>query len=101
MRIVWTFDAREDLTAIREHISRNSPYYAALQIRRLIESVRQLKRFPLSGRVVPEVRSSEYRELIRSRYRIVYRIRNETIEVLMVFHTSRDPDELAEHFKDL
>lgn len=100
MRIVWTYDARDDLATIREYVSRNSPYYASLVVARLIESVKQLQKFPLSGRIVPEVNSAEYRELVRGKYRVVYRIRDNVIEVLMIFHTSRDPDDISNKFID-
>jgi toxin ParE1/3/4 len=96
--IRWTLQAVEDLEAIREYIARDSDHYARLVIERLIESVEQLRRFPQSGRVVPELGNPSVREVIRPPYRIVYRFRSEVVEVLTVFRASRqileiEPDE--------
>ena len=100
MRIVWTQDARGDLADIYEYVALNSPYYAALVVERILESVRQLTSFPLSGRIVPEVASGEFRELIRGKYRIVYRVRADVVEKLIVFHAARHltPDDGPERF---
>jgi hypothetical protein len=51
--IVWTFQAIEDVEAIRTYIARDSPHYASLMAERIVESVERLKEFPRSGRVVP------------------------------------------------
>ena len=57
-----------------------------------------MERFPRSGRIVPELRREDVRELGLKRYRIIYRILDkETLEVLTVYHGSRllDLDILA------
>jgi len=43
------------------------------------------------GRIVPELKSYGFREVIYRNYRIVYRIiGDENIEILVVSHSSRD-----------
>ena len=37
------------------------------------------------GRIVPEISNPEIRELIVEKYRIVYRVQEEDIEILTVF----------------
>jgi toxin ParE1/3/4 len=85
----WTEQAADDLTGIRDFIARDSPVYAQLIASRLYLSVGYLREFPDMGRVVPERDQSELRELIRLRYRIVYRRSDELIEILTIFHSSR------------
>ena len=41
------------------------------------------------GRVVPEVGRQEVRELIVGAFRVVYRYRNEEVEIVTVFRASR------------
>jgi toxin ParE1/3/4 len=52
--------------------------------------VGQLREFPDSGRIVPELQRDEIRELIRAPFRIVYRRGPEIVEILTVFHTARE-----------
>ena len=90
-RVVWTSQAIADVAAIRDYISRDSRRYAALVAERVVASVERLEAFPLSGRVVPEGNDEMLRELLWGNYRIVYRVADEVIEVLTVFHGARLP----------
>ena len=58
---------------------------------------RALRRFPESGRVVPELGREEIRELLVGSYRVIYRRSKNRIEIAMVRHQARhfDEDELA------
>ena len=84
----WTDQAVEQLAAIKDFISQDSPAYAQAVVGRLYQSVGQLAQFPDSGRLVPETGRPEIRELVRPPYRIVYRRRPEVIEILLVFRSS-------------
>ncbi len=91
--IIWSAEAAADLEGIREYITRGSPRYAALTVARLVDAVERLRRFPESGRVVPEVDDPAVREVIQGVYRIVYELRSGCIEVLTVVHGARQfPD---------
>ena len=79
-RVVWTPQAIADVEKIRDYISRDSQFYAALVVDRIVNSVERLEAFPFSGRVVPERSDDALRELLWGNYRIVYRVAEETIE---------------------
>ena len=87
--IVWTRQALEDVDAIQRFIARDSIRYADLIASRIMRAVDRLAEFPQSGRVVPELRKGEIREVIYERYRLVYRIKPTVIQVLTVFHGAR------------
>jgi len=53
MKIEWTQPALLDLEHIRDYISRDSEYYAARFIEKIIEAVEGLVNFPKMGRSVP------------------------------------------------
>jgi plasmid stabilization system protein ParE len=89
-QIRWTPQAADDLQAIHDFVARDSAYYARLVVERLVESIEQLKQFPDSGRVVPELDDPHIREIVRSPYRIVYRRNATIVEILTIFHASRE-----------
>ncbi len=90
MKLIWTEPSVEDLRSIRDYIARDSEYYAADVIERLILSAERLMQFPRLGRAVPEAHNQDIRELFCESYRIVYRITGERLEILTVVHGSRE-----------
>ena len=88
-RIYWTRQSQEDLRQVRAFISRDAPATASAFVRRLRDSVNRLKEFPESGQVVPELGREDIRELLRGNYRIIYRVGQERIDVLAVYHSAR------------
>lgn len=87
--IVWSPQALRDIEAIRSYISEDSPRVADLVVGRIIHSVERLRLFPESGRAVPERDDSEIREVIESPYRVVYRVKAATVEIVTVFRAAR------------
>ena len=87
--LVWTRQAVQDVEDIKSYIGRASPRYAALVAERIVGSVERLHEFPSSGRVVPEFSRDDVREVIWGNYRVVYRIRTNSVDVLTVYHGAR------------
>ena len=88
----WTPQAADDLEVATEFIARDSPRYASLFAMSVIQAVEQLEHFPASGRIVPEKNDPSIRELIHRGYRIIYRLRDQTVELLAIHHASRPLD---------
>lgn len=89
-RLIWSPEAVADMTELRAYIARDSEMYAAAQIERILSAVDQLAAFPRMGRRVPEIDEDGIRELIVDRYRVIYRVRNEAVELAAVVHGARD-----------
>jgi addiction module RelE/StbE family toxin len=90
VRIEWTLQAVDDLKNIYDYISRDSIYYAKIQIRIIRNKTKQLKSNYLIGRVVPEIVDTNVRELIVGHYRIIYEvIDKQRVHILTVFHSAR------------
>ena len=90
--VFWTPQADEDLASIYGYISYTSERYAEVMIHDLIASVGRLRDFPESGRIVPELRRPDVREVVWRHYRLVYRhvpVRQQ-VEVLTVFRSERE-----------
>jgi toxin ParE1/3/4 len=90
MRILWSPQSLRDLDAIHEYIAKDSEHYAALTIARIFSAVEQLIEFPSSGRIVPERDEPKIREVIVGRFRVVYRVQDELIEVATVLRAARE-----------
>lgn len=88
-RLEWTDPAVADLENIQDYVARDSPEYADALIERLVLSVEQLAAFPESGRLVPEATDPKVRELLVEGYRMVYRLRKGTVQILGVIHGAR------------
>jgi plasmid stabilization system protein ParE len=88
--IVWSLWASEDLVFVAEHISRDSETYAATVVRELVAAARSLRAFAERGRRVPEYDDPSVRELIVRRYRLVYRVHPERVDVLRIIHGARE-----------
>ena len=90
MRIVWAGTSISDLETIRDYIARDSEYYAARFVGRIIEAVDILEKSPEIGQIVPEFRDNRIRQLIFQNYRIFYQVRTNHVLILAVIHGARD-----------
>ena len=90
MKIEQTDPAVSDIEGIKEYIARDSEYYAALLVEKIINAVENLKQFPGIGRMVPEAKNKSIREILLRNYRIIYRVERERIVIPTVIHGSRD-----------
>lgn len=90
MNVFWTDPAIRDLEAIQDYIARDSDVYANDLVASILDEVQRLELFPEIGRTTPEANSPKVRELLYGNYRIIYRILQETVQILTVIHGSRD-----------
>jgi addiction module RelE/StbE family toxin len=86
MKIIWSPLAVERAAEIAEYISRDNPTAAEKWVDTVFSKVDQLKSFPESGRIVPEINSKDFRELIYSNYRIIYRVEKTQVSILTIRH---------------
>ena len=93
MNIRFTPSARNQFLTALAYIRRDKPS-AATQFRNRAETgLRRLEDFPESGRVVPEFPDLPYREVIVSPYRFFYRIKDEVVWIVAVWHGAQLPKE--------
>jgi toxin ParE1/3/4 len=96
--IILTPQAIEDLREIVTFIARDNPAKAEEFGNLLCDKTETLGAHPLLGRVVPEFRRHEIRELIYKSYRIVYRLdeSSKAIHILHFWHGARGTPSLPE-----
>lgn len=87
MRVEWLRTALANLNAEGEFIAQDNPAAAERVVNAILQSVNQLKKFPAVGR---PGRVPGTRELVRGTpYIVPYRVRQQTIQILRVFHGAR------------
>jgi len=86
MKIVWSPLAIDKGIEISEYIAQDKPTAAENWINTVFSKVEQLKSAPESGRIVPEIRNDQFRELIYGNYRIIYRIEQKRISIFTIRH---------------
>ncbi len=94
-RIIWSPGAVSHFEDLCNYIEKDSKYYAILFAKRINIVVKALAKFPMSGRIVPEYDDENLREKIYENYRIVYRIKGKTVEVVAICHGARLLDEIV------
>jgi toxin ParE1/3/4 len=89
MRIRWTPAAAADLQTISEYLKEHHPRYRDRTMRKLYETIRELNQWPARGR---PGREEGTREILFSPtpYVAVYRVKDQTIEVLRIYHAAQD-----------
>ena len=89
-KIIWAPSALKDIESIAEYIERDSVDQAALFVTRIIEITDRLQEFPESGRIIPEIKMKNCREIIYGAYRLMYRIAKEEIWITGIVHVARN-----------
>jgi len=89
MRIRWTPAAASDLQHIYDYLIEHEPRVAKPTIVAVRDAIRSLRKFPNRGR--PGLVEGT-RELLHKRlpYIIVYRVKEEAVEILHIWHPAQD-----------
>ena len=91
-RVAWSPAALDDLDAIAGYIARDSPRYASAVTRKFRDTARNLRQFPKSGRMVPELEDERIREKIVYSWRMIYRFENDIVTIAAIVHSRQSFD---------
>ena len=86
MIIKWSPLSAGKLTDIVNHISEDNPNAARKLASSIFASIEKFTKFPKSGRIVPELGTPKYREILVGNYRILYSVVEDTIYILTIRH---------------
>ena len=89
MRVRWTTPALRDLDIIGDHIEReNSAAVAARIVTAILDHADNLAAFPHVGRAgrIPDTRELV---VVDTPFIVPYRVRDDALEILAVFHSAR------------
>ena len=89
MRIRWTPAAADDLQQIHDYLLEHEPHLARSTVIALREAIYSLRTFPFRGKAGA---IAETRELVHERlpYIVVYRVKEDVVEVLHIWHAAQD-----------
>ena len=90
-KVFLSDDALNDLERIVAYIAPHNPFAAERMGNELLDAALSLKTFPERGRVGPEFRRPELREIIFRSYRIIYRMNHndQSLEIVRFWHGAR------------
>jgi len=91
-QVRWTPQAADDLEAICGFIARDSEQLAAIFADRVLRATDRLANYPRLGRIVPELGLEDIREIIVGSYRVVYRLQQDSVQLLTLHHGARSLD---------
>ena len=90
VRIRFTKQSLFDLKEIYDYISYDSKKYAQYQILKIRNSIKILKQYKFSGKIVEEYNDENIREIIEGNYRIIYKILGDNrIDIITIHHGAR------------
>jgi len=95
--IKWAAPAREDINEIIDYISQTNVNYAVKILDKIEGHVKQLDLFPQRYRIVPELEKYGYllyREIIVDYWRIIYKIENNFVYIMLVIDSRRNLEDL-------
>ena len=93
MKVLFTPSGRKQFLAAIAYIHRENPT-AAVAFRRKAEKIlSRLRKFPQSGRVLPEFPDLPFREVIVNPYHFFYRVKGKTVWIVAVWHGAQLPKE--------
>ena len=95
MKVRLTQEAEADLEDIGDRIAERNPARAVTYVRELRERVNRIGEFPHAGPPRPQW-GEGIRIAVHGKYLIIYRVRDETVQILRVLHGARDLDALFE-----
>ncbi len=93
----WSETSEKDLIRIIEYISQDNPSIAYEKFKEIKDKASCLYSFPDRGRIVPELHKQgiiQYRELIVSSWRIIYRISIKSVYVLSVLDARQNVEDI-------
>ena len=89
MRLRWTPVAASDLEDIRNYVDAHFPEFSRTTVKTIYTEIQSLRRFPMRGRT-GEVEGTREYWLSPLPYIVVYRVTDDTIEVIRIWHTSQN-----------
>ena len=85
--------ALERVIEISEYLAFESEERAERWVEALFAYVKELEHLPNRGRIVPELKREEIREIFFESYRVVYKVKTEQVDILTIRHMRQLLDE--------
>jgi plasmid stabilization system protein ParE len=91
LRVLFTPFGRAQFLAAVAYIQRENPRAASEFREKAGKNLSRLRKFPRSGRTLPEFPDLPFREVIVAPYRFFYRVKDKTVWIVAVWHGAQLP----------
>lgn len=93
-KVLFSYEAKEDLKAIKKYLNDEleNPVAAASTVKSILNCAKQLENFPLSGTPLDNVINvkTDYRYISSGNYLVFYVPEKDKVKIVRVIHGSRD-----------
>jgi len=93
LTILFTPTGRQQFLEAIAYIHRDKPSAAVTFRQKVEKTLSRLKKFPESGRQLPEFPELPFREVIVNPYRFFYKVKDDSVWIVAVWHGAQLPDE--------
>ena len=95
--VIWAKTAENDLLKIIEYIAQNNPDNSIKILKKIKKQTDELYHSPKRCRIVPELYEqgiTQYREMLITPWRVLYRIADDTVYVLSVVDSRQNIEDI-------
>ena len=98
-QLIWTDPALIDLDRIAEYIAIQNPHAAQSLIQNILDKTELLSKQPHSGKPIPEISETLYREWIIPPCRIFYKTDTKRLYILHIIRAEKEynPHDLSQY----
>ena len=93
MKVLFTPTGRRQFLEAIAYIYRDKPLTAVSFRKKTEKTLSRLKRFPESGRIIPEFSDLQFREVIVKPYRFFYKVKDKIVWIVAVWHGAQLPED--------
>ena len=99
MKVKFTPSAKVTFLEQLAYIKKDNPAAALLLRQKCEERLKRLQDFPDSGRIIPEFPELPFREVVVGPYRFFYRVKDQTVWIVAVWHQAQEKQQPPEQSK--
>src|SRR3954470_14897797 len=88
-RLIWSPAFVDDFEEICEYIGRDSQQFASVICEKVINAVEAIPAHPRMSSIVPEYQRDDIREIFVYRYRLIFRLHHDAVQLVTVIHGAR------------
>jgi toxin ParE1/3/4 len=94
LKVLFTPTGRRQFLEAIAYVYRDNPSVAVSFRKKAEKTLSRLKKFPESGRLIPEFSELPFREVIVRPYRFFYKVKGEAVWIIAVWHGAQLPEDL-------
>jgi toxin ParE1/3/4 len=93
LKVLFTPTGRRQFLEAIAYIDRDKPLTAVSFRKKAEKTLSRLKRFPESGRIIPEFSDLPFREVIVKPYRFFYKVKDKIVWIVAAWHSTQLPED--------